>query len=135
MRRLLVVLVLVLVGCGDDAADGPDAVVRQALEDVSDGKYRELFELLHPAQRELTSVEALTDCFRPLGVNLDAVDVISVSEVADMDIPGTDASADGAEVTVELSMGEETDRDTYLAAKDGDAWRWVARRPEEWADC
>lgn len=137
MRRWLVVLFL-LAGCSSSkpAADKPtstsvdeagaEAALRVQLQELADGQFGRMYDLLHPAQQAVLSRDKFVACY----VNGPSIGAVSDIKVKDhfsetTSIPGTDQHAESTAITASFKVDGQADTSTFHEVNVNGAWRWI----------
>jgi hypothetical protein len=123
---LLTLLALSLGACligGDDAGDA----AKQRLTDVSERKYAEVWDMLHPAQQELVSQEQFVSCGQE-GESSRSPEISDVKvigeEIEQRDVAGV-GSVESHIIELEWRQGEDVRRAFFDMIEDDGDWHWV----------
>lgn len=123
ISSIVALLVVVACGGGESAKD----VAQRQIELTSEGRFADVWALLHPAQQAVVPEQLYVDCGRELArAGRTSVDRIEMGDVDDQEaeIPWI-GETDTKVVDATLYRGEDPSFRAVTLVRSGDEWRWV----------
>lgn len=124
---LSLVMLAVVSSCGGDGGEPASDVGRRQIELTSEGRFEEVWDLLHPAQQAVIPKQLYVDCGRQLArTGVSTVDRIEMGDTDEdeRNVPWV-GETDVRVVDATVYRGDDPSPVAVVLVKSGDEWRWV----------